>query len=152
MSSPQHILVVDLSGRGHATADVFARTNPEVVVHYAPGCAAIHEDRIESHPELTLADPQPIVQYARDHHIDLVYVSNPVAVADGFVDVFRAAGLRVVGPDRHAARLESSKVEAKKRFERYGIPSPEHVSFDNVEAARAYVKRCALQVVGKAGG
>jgi phosphoribosylamine--glycine ligase len=148
----QHILVVDLSGRGHATADLFVRTNPDVVVHYAPGCAGIEEQRIHSHQELTLADPKPMVQYARDNAIDLVYVSNPIAVADGFVDAFHAAGMRVVGPNRLAARLESSKVEAKKRFERYRIPSPEHVSFDNVDAARAYVKRCAFQVVVKADG
>ena len=84
--SQQHILLVDHSGRGHATADLFVRTNPDVVVHYAPGCAAIEEDRIRSHPALTLADPQPLVRYALDHRIDLVVVSNPIAVADGFVE------------------------------------------------------------------
>src|SRR5260370_31098751 len=113
MSRPIHILVVDHSGRGHATADLFVRTHPDVSVHYAPGCPAITHPRIVSHPDLTLADPEPLVDFARSSSIDLVYVSNPVSIADGFVDAFRAGGLHVVGPDRYAARLESSKVEAK---------------------------------------
>jgi phosphoribosylamine--glycine ligase len=147
-----NVLVVDHSGRGHATADLFVRTNPDVVVHYAPGCLAIADERIASRPALTLDNPGAMVDYARREAIDLVYVSNPVAVADGFVDAFRGVGARVVGPDRRAARLESSKVEAKRLFERYGIPSPEHVAFSDASAAREYVARCPFQVVVKADG
>jgi phosphoribosylamine---glycine ligase len=146
------VLVVDHSGRGHATADLFVRTNADAEVHYVPGCAAVTDEGIRSQPTLSMDEPEPLVTYARHEGIDLVYVSNPVAVAAGFVDAFRAAGLRVVGPDRRAARIESSKVEAKQLFERYGIPSPEHVSFDDVDAALAHVRACPYQVVVKADG
>jgi len=152
MGRKPRVLVVDHSGRGHATADLFARTNDDVVVHYVPGCAAIAEDRILSRPGLTMDRPEAVVAYSQEAGIDLVYVSNPVAVAAGFVDAFRAAGLRVVGPDRRSARIESSKVEAKQLFERYGIPSPEHVSFSDVDAAMRYVRTCTHQVVVKADG
>jgi phosphoribosylamine--glycine ligase len=152
MTRRRHVLLVDHSGRGHATADLFVRTNEDVVVHYVPGCAAVEHERIRTWPRISMDRPEPFVAYAREHDVDLVYVSNPVTVAAGFVDAFRAAGFRVVGPDRRAARIESSKVEAKQLFERYGIPSPEHVSFDDVEAALAYVRRCPYQVVVKADG
>ncbi|MDQ5822033.1 MAG: phosphoribosylamine--glycine ligase, partial [Actinomycetota bacterium] len=146
------VLVIDHSGRGHATADLFVRTNGDVVVHYVPGCAAIAHERIRTQPAVTMESPHDLLRYAREEAIDLVYVSNPVPVAAGFVDAFQAAGFRVVGPDRRAARIESSKVEAKQLFERYDIPSPEHVSFDDVEAARNYVRACPHQVVVKADG
>lgn len=152
MGRPTHLLLVDHSGRGHATADLFVRTNPEVIVHYAPGCAAVDHERILARPGLKMDDPGPMVDYALTEDIDLVYVSNPVTIAAGFVDAFRVAGLPVVGPDRRAARIESSKVEAKALFERYGIPSPEHASFDDVSAAMDYVQTCSHQVVVKADG
>jgi phosphoribosylamine---glycine ligase len=151
------VLLVDHSGRGHAFADLFARTGGEIEVHYAPGCAAIREPRIVSVPSLALSDPgpsdpRPMVDYAREVGVDLVLVSNPVAVAEGFVDHFREAGLAVIGPDRAAARLESSKVEAKELFRRYGIPTPAHRSFDDPEAARRYVREVDGPVVVKADG
>lgn len=151
------VLLIDHSGRGHALADLFARTSDDVEVHYAPGCAAIVQPRIVSVPALRLADPgpsdpRPMVEYARAAEIDLVVVSNPVAVAEGFVDHFRAAGLAVVGPDRAAARLESSKVYAKELFRRYGIPTPEHRSFEDPAAARRWVLEAGRPLVVKADG
>ena len=97
MARTTQVLVVDHSGRGHATADLFVRTNKEAVVHYVPGCAAVTHERIISAPSLTMDRPEALVDYAVREDIDLVYVSNPVAVAAGLVDAFRAAGLRVVG-------------------------------------------------------
>jgi phosphoribosylamine---glycine ligase len=151
------ILLIDHSGRGHAFADLFTRTNNAVSVHYAPGCPAITQDRVFSVPSLILrdpgpSDPRPMVEYALREQVDFVFVSNPVAIAEGFVDPFKRAGLRVIGPDKQAARIESSKIYAKGLFQKYGIPSPDYESFSDPQSAKDYVRSIPYQVVVKADG
>src|SRR6185369_10851807 len=102
-ASMTKILLVDHSGRGHAFADLFSRTNKDAVIYYAPGCSAIKTDRVVSVPELTLADPVPMAAFAKNNGIDFVFVANTMALAKGFVDVFREHGLPVIGPDRQAS-------------------------------------------------
>jgi phosphoribosylamine--glycine ligase len=148
----RNVLVVDYAGRGHAFADLFVRTNPDVTAHYAPGCAAITEERIVAVPGLTLADPRPIVRYAEDIGADLVLVANPSALSNGFIDAFRAAGLRTIGPDRSAARLESSKVFTKRLCRRYGIPTADYRWFDAPGPAVEHVRAVGAPVVVKANG
>lgn len=148
----RNILLVDHSGRGHAFADLFARTNPAVTVHYAPGCGAIDEDRIVPVPALRLDDPAPMVAYAKEIEADLVFVANANALADGFVDAFRAGGLPTVGPDRAAARLESSKIFTKELCARNGIPTAAFRWFDDRDAAVEYVQAAGAPIVVKADG
>jgi phosphoribosylamine--glycine ligase len=146
------ILLVDRSGRGHAFADLFSRTDENAFVHYAPGCPAVTTPRVVSRPELALSDPAPMVRFASAEGVDLVFVANTMALADGFVDAFRSAGLPVIGPDRAASRLESSKIYSKGLFARYGIPSPRYAAFSEPEEARAWVRQAEHQVVVKADG
>jgi phosphoribosylamine--glycine ligase len=148
----RNVLLVDHSGRGHAFADLFVRTNPDVTVHYAPGCGAIDEDRIVPVPGLTLADAAPMVAYAKEIEPDLVFVANANALADGFVDAFTASGLRTVGPDRVAARLESSKIFTKRLCARHRIPSAPFRWFDDPERAAGHVRAVGAPIVVKADG
>lgn len=148
----RNILLVDHSGRGHAFADLFARTNTDVTVHYAPGCGAIDEDRIVPVQKLRLSDPAPMVAYAKEIEADLVFVANANALADGFVDAFRAAGLPTVGPDRAAARLESSKIFTKQLCVRNNIPTAPFHAFDDRDAAVEHVRRTGAPIVVKADG
>jgi phosphoribosylamine--glycine ligase len=147
-----NVLLIDHSGRGHATADLFVRTRSDVFVHYAPGCAGVKHPRIRSYPSCRIDDPGPLVALARELRADLVYVSNPVSVVTGMVDHFRAAGFRTVGPTRTAARIESSKVEAKELFVQYGIPTPSHRAFSDVEEARRFIATSRRPLVVKADG
>ena len=146
------ILLVDRSGRGHAFADIFSRTSDNSLVYYVPGCTAIETPRVICRPDLSLSDPDPMVRFAEQERMDLVFVANTMALADGFVDAFRAAGLPVIGPDRAASRLETSKIYSKGLFARYGIPSPEYAAFSDPETARAHVRQVPYQVVVKADG
>lgn len=146
------ILLVDHSGRGHAFADLFVRTNSEIEVYYAPGCAAIATPRVISLPQLSLADPEGMAAFACEEHIDWVFVANAGALADGFTDIFQNAGLPVVGPDRQASRLEASKSYTKQLCKKYGIPIADFVIFDNPAEAKAYVRSDAGPVVVKADG
>lgn len=146
------VLLVDHSGRGHAFADLFVRTNPDVTVHYAPGCPAITHERIVSVPHLKLSDPKPMAEYAVSAGIDFVFVSNAAALAEGFVDVFRDADVPVIGPDSQTSRLESSKVFTKELCAKYDIPVARFASFDDAERAREYVFERGVPVVVKADG
>src|SRR5690606_37958883 len=145
------VLVVDNSGRGHAFADLFVRTDPDVVVHYAPGCEAIEHDRIVSAPWLDLYDPDPapMVRHALELGVDLVLVGHPRPLANGYVDAFRAAGLAVIGPDRAAARLESSKVFTKDLCTKYGIATAGYRWFDAPEPAVEHVREVGAPIVVK---
>ena len=146
------VLLVDRSGRGHAYADLLVRTNPEVTVFYAPGCAAITHPRISSLPELTLDDPRPYVEVALKEAVDFVLVGNTLALAAGFVDAFRARQVPVIGPDKAACRLETSKIYGKLLCQKYGIPVADFAWFDDAAAARAHVERVGAPVVVKADG
>ncbi len=146
------ILLVDRSGRGHAYSELFSRTNPESVVYYAPGCGAVTTERVIAVPELSLAEAGPMVEFATKKKIDLVFVANATALATGFVDEFRDAGFPVIGPDRNASRLESSKIFGKEFCVRHNIRVAEFAHFDRPEAALQYVRNLSYQVVVKADG
>jgi phosphoribosylamine--glycine ligase len=121
-------------------------------VYYAPGCVAITDERITSLPHLSLSDPDGMASFAVEREVDLVFVANANALGDGFVDVFRGAGLPVVGPDRAAARLESSKSYTKQLCRRHGVPTAGFAVFDTADEARAYAAERDCPLVVKADG
>ena len=90
--------------------------------------------------------------FARDHAVDLTVVGPESALAAGIVNRFRAEGLRIFGPTAEAARIETSKEFAKELMMRHGIPTAGYRTFDNYEAARAYVHGRPLPAVLKYDG
>lgn len=148
---PERLMIVDRSGRGHCLAWSVAETS-DAEVHYVPGCDGLGDARIRTAQHLSVQEPCGLVDYARQHKIDLVVVANAVALVGGAVDAFRAAGFPTIGPDRLAARLEGSKTYAKGVFERYGIPTPEHRAFASADAAAEFVVKNPDFRVVKADG
>lgn len=146
------VLLVDHSGRGHAFADLLSRTNREALIYYAPGCPAITTERVISQPDLKLADPDAIAAFGLREKVDFALVTNAGALANGVVDVLRGHGLRVIGPDKQAAKLEWSKTYGKRMCAKYGIPTAEFALFDDPAAAMDYVRSVGYQVVVKADG
>lgn len=143
------IMIMDYTGRGHAFADLFVRTDPDAVVHYAPGCAAIDHDRIVSVPGLSFYEPEPMARYAREVGIDLAMVAHPRQLTDGFVDVFRAAGIPTIGPDRQATRLEASKRFTKEICAKYGVATADYRWFDDPRAAVEHIAAVGAPLVVK---
>ncbi len=146
------ILLIDHSGRGHAFADLFTRTNPTIQVYYAPGCSAITTDRVVSVPELKLSEPLELVQFAEKMHVDFALVTNAGALANGVVDEFQRHQIPVIGPNKQAARLEASKTYGKQFCAKYGIPTAEFQLFTDPQLAQEYVRQVGYQVVIKADG
>jgi len=102
---------------------------------------------------LPASDP---VAIAEAHKIDLTVVGPEAPLAEGIVDRFRERGLRIVGPSREPARLESSKVFAKDFMQRHGIPTARHVTAQTpaeaLDALRAFRAPVVLKTDGLAAG
>ncbi len=145
-----NILVIGGGGREHALAWKIAQSSRVAKVFVAPGNAGTARERELSNVALTsIAD---LVAFAQRERIGLTVVGPEAPLAEGVVDDFRHAGLRIFGPTQAAAQLESSKDFAKAFMTRHGIPTAEYKSFTNAAEAHAYVDDRGAPIVVKADG
>lgn len=144
------ILVIGSGGREHAVVDALARSPRNPKIYCAPGNAGI-AGLAECVP-LKDTDVEGLLAFARETGVDLTVVGPEAALAAGVVDRFREAGLRIFGPTRAAARIESSKEFAKQLMEKYDIPTAAFRTFTDYEAALAYVSARPLPAVLKYDG
>jgi len=145
-----NILVIGSGGREHALAWKIAQSNRVAKVFVAPGNAGTARERELSNIALTsIAD---LVAFAQRERIGLTIVGPEAPLADGVVDAFRRAGLKIFGPTQAAAQLESSKDFAKAFMARHGIPTAEYRSFTDAAEAHAYIDDRGAPIVVKADG
>ncbi|HEY1327301.1 MAG TPA: phosphoribosylamine--glycine ligase [Casimicrobiaceae bacterium] len=145
-----NVLVIGGGGREHALAWKIAQSPRIAQVFVAPGNGGTARA-----PELTnvpLADADALVAFARRENVGLTVVGPEAPLAAGIVDRFRAAGLRIFGPTRAAAQLESSKDYAKAFMQRHAIPTAAHRTFTSARDAHAYVDARGAPIVVKADG
>jgi phosphoribosylamine--glycine ligase len=146
------VLVIDGTGRGHALCEMFTRTDPEVTVFYGPGCDLIEDPRIVPVSSVSLTDPATALRFLSAQPVEFTFVSNIDALSRGYVDVLRAAGHRVVGPTREAARLESSKERGKAFCLANDVPTAEYRHFIDPVSAKAYIRSLPYACVVKTDG
>src|SRR6185295_15955545 len=101
---------------------------------------------------VAITDFAELARFALDEKIDLTVVGPEAALAAGAVDRFRSRGLRVFGPTRAAAELESSKSFAKAFMQRHAIPTAKYDVFDDAAAAHRHVDAVGPPIVVKADG
>ncbi|MFN0186280.1 MAG: phosphoribosylamine--glycine ligase [Aquabacterium sp.] len=145
-----NVLVIGGGGREHALAWKLARGQRVQRVYVAPGNAGTASG--EHLHNLPITDPHALADFAAAEKIALPVVGPEVALAAGVVDVFRARGLRIFGPTRAAAQLESSKAFAKDFMRRHRIPTADYAVFDDAVAAHAHVAARGAPIVVKADG
>lgn len=146
------ILIIGSGGREHALAWKAAQSARVARVYVAPGNAGTaREDKCEN-VAVGAEDIDALLDFARQHRIELTVVGPEAPLVAGIVDRFREAGLTCFGPTRRAARLEGSKVFAKEFCLRHAIPTAAYVTFTELEAALAYLENRAMPVVVKADG
>ena len=144
------VLVIGGGGREHALAWKLAQSVKVQRVYVAPGNGGTARDAHLVNVPIT--DPQGLVDFARHEKIGLTVVGPEAPLSAGVVDLFRTAGLRIFGPTRAAAQLESSKAFAKDFMQRHGIPTAHYAVFDEAAAAHAHVDAKGTPIVIKADG
>jgi phosphoribosylamine--glycine ligase len=144
------VLVVGGGGREHALAWRLAQSPRVQLVYVAPGNGGTGRDRRLRNVPYT--SNEALADFAMSEGIAFTVVGPEAPLASGVVDVFRAAGLRIFGPTRAAAQLESSKDFAKAFMQRHGIPTAQYRTFTDAAAARAYVADRGAPIVIKADG
>ena len=144
------LLVIGSGGREHAIAWKLAQSPKVQKVFVAPGNGGTtRENGLEN---VALAEVADLVGFAKKEGIYLTVVGPEAALAAGVVDAFREAGLRIFGPTRAAAQLESSKDFAKAFMVRHNIPTALHRTFESAELAKAFVAKRGAPIVIKADG
>jgi len=144
------LLVIGGGGREHALAWKLAQSPRVSRVFVAPGNAGTaREERLEN---LALTEHAQLIEFARKERVALTVVGPEAPLAAGVVDAFQAAGLRIFGPTRRAAQLESSKDFAKSFMARHRIPTADYRTFTDAQAAHQYIETRGLAVVVKADG
>ena len=144
------VLVIGGGGREHALAWKLAQSPKVQAVYVAPGNGGTALDkRLQN---INITDVKEIREWAATNKIALTVVGPEQPLAAGIVDEFRAHGLRVFGPTKAAAQLESSKAFSKAFMKRHGIPTAEYETFTDAVAAHAYVDKKGVPIVVKADG
>jgi phosphoribosylamine--glycine ligase len=144
------VLVVGSGGREHAIAWRLARSPRVSQVFVAPGNAGTARDaRLRNLPVTDIAE---LAEFAQREAIAFTVVGPEGPLAAGIVDHFREHGLRIFGPTRAAAQLESSKDFAKAFMTRHGIPTAQWRSFTEPAAAHAWIDERGAPIVVKADG
>ncbi|MDY0748238.1 phosphoribosylamine--glycine ligase [Paucibacter sp. R3-3] len=144
------VLVLGGGGREHALAWKLAQSERVSQVYVAPGNGGTARD--ERLKNIPITDVKALADFAADEKIALTVVGPEVYLAAGVVDEFRARGLRIFGPTKAAAQLESSKAFAKDFMKRHNIPTAAYETFGDAPSAHAYVDRMGAPIVIKADG
>jgi phosphoribosylamine--glycine ligase len=144
------ILVIGSGGREHALAWKLKQSPRAERIFCAPGNAGTAE--IGENVAISVSDLASLVRFAKENRVDLTVVGPDAPLAAGIVDLFAEEGLRIFGPTKAAARLESSKIFAKKLMHERGIPTARAGTFERSGDALRFCERLQFPVVIKADG
>ena len=144
------LLVIGSGGREHAMAWRLAQSPRVSRVYVAPGNAGTaREDGVFNVAITSIAE---LVHFAEKEEIHATVVGPEAPLAAGIVDAFLDRGLRIFGPTKAAAQLESSKDFAKRFMVRHGIPTARHATFTEAESAHEHIDTNTVPIVIKADG
>jgi phosphoribosylamine--glycine ligase len=145
-----NVLVIGGGGREHALAWKIAQSNKVQKVFVAPGNGGTARDKRLDNIDIT--DVKALREFAQSSGVELTVVGPETPLAAGVVDEFRAHGMRIFGPTKAAAQLESSKAFSKAFMKRHNIPTAEYETFTDAQAAHDYVNAKGAPIVVKADG
>jgi len=144
------VLIVGAGGREHALAWKLSQDSARPQLYVAPGNAGT--SAVAENLRVSPMDIAALMDFAERSAIDLTVVGPEAPLAAGIVDAFADRGLRIFGPTRAAARLETSKVFAKELMRRCAIPTAAFDVFYSPLAAIEYARRQRRPLVIKADG
>ncbi len=145
-----NVLVIGGGGREHAVCLALSKSKRVNKLFCVPGNAGISE--IATIKALSVFDFEGIYDYIVQNGIDLVFVTPDDPLAKGMVDFLTERGVRAFGPNKSAARIESSKAFSKAFMFRHGIPTAKSLIFDDPDRVREYLASASYPIVLKADG
>jgi phosphoribosylamine--glycine ligase len=145
-----NVLLIGSGGREHAIAWKVAQSKLLSRLYIAPGNPGTA--RLGENLAVKVNDFPGILQICGERKIDLVIVGPEAPLAEGLADMLTSEGIRVFGPSRAAARIESSKVFSKDFMQRHGSPTARYATFNWLPEASAYLEKVDHPVVIKASG
>jgi len=145
------VLVVGGGGREHAVCKKLKESKLVDTLLCAPGNAGI-ASVATCVPEVKATDVEAIVKLAKSERVDFVCVTPDDPLALGCVDALEKEGIAAFGPSAYAAQMESSKIFSKNLMKKYGIPTAESETFEDMDAALEYLDTKEAPIVIKADG
>ena len=146
----KNILILGSGGREHALVWSFVNDSQVGKVYCAPGNGGTA--KIAENINLNLSNHLEIIRIVQEKKIDMTVVGPEAPLAQGIVDIFKAEGLKIFGPDAYGAQLESSKLFARDLMAEKKIPHPDYYSCSSIEEAESLKAIIGLPLVLKADG
>src|SRR3546814_179629 len=144
------LLVIGGGGREHALAWRLAQSPRVQKVFVAPGNGGTAlSERLEN---ISLTKIDDLIDFARQEGVAYTVLGPEAPLAAGVVDAFLAAGLKIFGPTKASAQLESSKDYAKAFMVRHSIPTDAYQTFTDPDQAKQYIHEQGAPIVVKADG
>jgi phosphoribosylamine--glycine ligase / phosphoribosylformylglycinamidine cyclo-ligase len=145
------LLVIGGGGREHALVWKLSQSEKITTIYVAPGNGGTTYEKSQN-VSIQNSDVEGLVAFAIENKIDFTVVGPEEPLSLGVVNAFQKAGLKIFGPTRNAARLETSKVFAKNLMMFSGIPTASSMTFQQEGQANAYIDQQSKQLVVKASG
>ena len=146
-----NILIIGGGGREHALAWKLAKSDRVRKIYVAPGNGGTASGSLIIE-NIDLNKTDELISFAKKNHIGLTVVGPEVPLSEGIVDDFQKNNLKIFGPSKAAAQLESSKEFAKDFMHRHNIPTASYQTFTDLNKAKEYVKKYGVPIVIKADG
>ena len=144
------VLVIGSGGRCHAIVKALSKSEKVTRIYAAPGNDGMSE--LATLINISATNVSELLAFAKIENIDLTVVGPEVSLAAGVVNEFEKNKLKVFGPTKEAAQIESSKSFAKDLMKKYGVPTAEFEIFNNYDKALEYVSSKTLPIVLKYDG
>lgn len=145
-----NVLLIGSGGREHALAWKISSSPIVKRLYCTPGNPGT--EKIATNVLLDVTKPQDVINFCKDHTIDLVVIGPEAPLVAGLTDHLRKAGIAAFGPSQKAAQLEGSKGFTKDFCAKYNIPTAAYQRFNNAEKAKAYIQQRGVPIVVKADG
>ncbi len=142
------VMVVGSGGREYAIGRALHKDTTVEKIYFAPGNGATPQ----LGENVDISDYEELADYAEKEGIDLTVVGPEAPLVGGIVDIFKARGLKIFGPNKEAAQLEGSKIFMKNFLSRHNIPTARYIETESVEEAFRFIENLKPPIVVKADG
>ncbi|MGK7913520.1 MAG: phosphoribosylamine--glycine ligase [Synechococcus sp.] len=147
-----HVLVVGSGGREHALVWKLSQSTIVSRITCAPGNVGLAQVEKCTTLPLSVTDFDGLIEFARNHDVELAVIGPEVPLVAGIADAFKAAGIKVFGPTQDGALLEGSKSWSKQLMDDAGVPTARSQTFTAAADAIDYLNQQSAPIVVKADG